>query len=174
MTDLLHNLRTRPQQAVALGPHTGVRMASGHVLKGIAEWTDGAYLVIEQSVRPGVMSRMHRHAREAQAILVLAGTLGVYVEGSGDRTLCAGDYVFRPPGLLHAIWNPGTIPAHCIEFTSPGAEFQRYVLAANEARIAGASVDVIQQLARAAGISYATDRTVTDDICARYDVSTSW
>lgn len=92
-----------------------------------AEWTGGAYCLLDQIVSSGFITAPHFHESEAQVSLVVAGTLGFWVDGD-ELEAGPGACVFRPAGKAHALWNPTREPAHMIEITSPAGPFQRYLL----------------------------------------------
>jgi hypothetical protein len=62
--------------------------------QGRAEWSGGDFMVIDQVVPPKTITRAHHHRDQSQ-----------------------GAYVVRPPGSVHALWNPGETPARMLELT---------------------------------------------------------
>jgi quercetin dioxygenase-like cupin family protein len=81
--------------------------------------TDGAYAIVEQRMKPRQLIHGHVHERTDIWIYVLAGEVGIRVE---DREAIGrpGDYLIKPKGVRHAMWNPGDEPNHLIEILMPG------------------------------------------------------
>ena len=50
---------------------------------------------------------------------VQQGRIGARV-GDRDSVVEAGEFLFRPRGVPHAVWNPMDEPAVTVEFISPG------------------------------------------------------
>lgn len=48
----------------------------------------------------------------------------------------AGGFLFRPRGVLHALWNPTDEPAVTVEFTSPGG-IERFFEELGQRRLSG-------------------------------------
>ena len=71
----------------------------------------GAYCVVRQTVKAGSLFWPHIHVNEDQVIVVLSGELGVRV-GDEEWTASAGETVYRPKGLPHAVWNSGVRVAY--------------------------------------------------------------
>ncbi len=79
----------------------------------------GAYCVVRQTVKAGSLFWPHIHVNEDQVIVVLSGELGVRV-GDEEWTASAGETVYRPKGLPHAVWNSGAVDVEMLEITSQG------------------------------------------------------
>ncbi|HEY5980000.1 MAG TPA: cupin domain-containing protein [Microlunatus sp.] len=76
--------------------------------------------LIEHRLDPGVLAApIHRHSREDEISLVLAGRMGVL---SDDDTVfaLAGDVVFKPRGHWHTFWNAGDEQLRLLELITPG------------------------------------------------------
>ena len=101
-----------------------------------AEWTAGAYCLLDQVVAPRFVTPPHVHERESQVSLVLDGVLGFWVDGE-EFEAGPGACVYRPAGKPHALWNPGAEPVRMIEVTTPATDFQRYLLALSDMIDAG-------------------------------------
>lgn len=97
------------------------------VLTVRAEWTGGAYCVLDQVVAPGFITPAHYHERESQVSLVIDGQLGFWVDGD-EFDAGPGATVYRPAGKAHALWNPTASPVRMIEVTTPAEDFQRYLV----------------------------------------------
>lgn len=76
-------------------------------------------LVTEQEIQARQLVRAHRHDHVTQFSLVTQGRLAFLV---GDETFTVeeGGIIWRPAGLIHAVWNPGDAPARQIEGHLPG------------------------------------------------------
>jgi quercetin dioxygenase-like cupin family protein len=81
--------------------------------------TGGALCVLEVEIPPSTLVKPHMHSREDEYTLVLDGAVGVRI---GDRYDEAGpgDYLAKPRGIPHAMWNAGTTPARVAEILAPG------------------------------------------------------
>lgn len=79
----------------------------------------GSLCVLEVEIPPKTLVKPHMHSREDEYTLVLDGTVGLRV---GDRYDEAGpgDYLVKPRGIAHAMWNAGSQPAKVIEMLAPG------------------------------------------------------
>lgn len=74
---------------------------------------------------PGVATPLHRHTREAEAFLLLEGTM-TYQAGEEVFRLGAGDFLFLPRGIPHAFRVTGTTPVRFVGITDPGGLFDLY------------------------------------------------
>jgi mannose-6-phosphate isomerase-like protein (cupin superfamily) len=132
-------------------PHSIGQMT---LLVGRAEWTSGAYNVLDQIVAPALMSAVHSHAREDQVAFVLEGTMICWVAGR-EVEVTAGGYVLRPAGMPHAMWNAGETPIRFLEITNPGTSFEEYVRRLGALIDSGeATADTVGVLARDFGITF--------------------
>ncbi len=132
-------------------PHSIGQMT---LLVGRAEWTAGAYNVMDQIVAPRLMSAVHLHASEDQVAFVLEGTMTCWVAGQ-EAEVAAGGYVLRPAGIAHAMWNAGDTPIRFLEITNPGTSFQEYVCRLGALIDSGeASADTVAALAGDFGITF--------------------
>ena len=79
----------------------------------------GALAALEVTIPPRTLIKPHRHTREDEYTVVLAGTVGARV---GDRVVetGAGASLVKPRGIPHAMWNAGAEPARVLEILSPG------------------------------------------------------
>jgi mannose-6-phosphate isomerase-like protein (cupin superfamily) len=67
----------------------------------------------------------HLHERAENVYFVLSGTLGLRL-GEDDVQVEAGQAVYIPPGLPHAVWNAGDGEARLLEiYSPPGPDFVR-------------------------------------------------
>ena len=84
-----------------------------------SDQTDGRFSVLTGEVGPRSLIVPHTHAREDELSFVQQGRIGARV-GDRDAVVEAGEFLFRPRGVLHALWNPMDEPAVTVEFISPG------------------------------------------------------
>ena len=85
----------------------------------------GTFSLVEHPIPPlKLAAPLHRHAREDEYTLVLAGEVGVLL---GDEVVfgAPGDLIFKPRGQWHTFWNAGSEPARVLEIISP-AGFEGY------------------------------------------------
>ena len=92
-------------------------MAAIHKISGAV--TQGRLAIVEHSLPPRYLaSPMHRHSREDELSIVLAGQLGAKL---GDDVVVAteGSYVLKPRGQWHACWNAGDTELRFVELLVP-------------------------------------------------------
>jgi quercetin dioxygenase-like cupin family protein len=83
------------------------------------EATGGVVAIVEQRMAPRHLIGGHVHKRHDVWIHVFEGEVGVRV-GDDEATARAGDYLLKPRGVPHAMWNPGDTPNRFIEIITPG------------------------------------------------------
>lgn len=72
--------------------------------------THGALLQFDQTLAVGAPATVyHRHQRQAERFVVLAGTMGLRLEGT-EHTLATGEEATVAAGQAHAMWNAGDMP----------------------------------------------------------------
>lgn len=110
-------------QARYLPPGGGRLIESGGMpvtLKVSPGMCEGRLMLHEQDIPPGMLVPAHLHEQAAQFSIVTEGTLCVLV-GRDVYTLVTGAFVWRPAGMVHAVWNPDRErPARQIEGSLPG------------------------------------------------------
>jgi quercetin dioxygenase-like cupin family protein len=148
-----HLLTTLP---FVVRPGEGLRAPLGsvgtiHKVPGAA--TEGRLAVVEHTLRPHHLAApMHRHSREDELSIVLAGQLGVKL---GDDVIVAGagSYVLKPRGQWHAYWNAGDSDLRFIELLVPaGVEGYFERLSRLFARIDAPQADEVKTLADEYGL----------------------
>ena len=85
----------------------------------------GRFSVVHHPLAPRALAApLHRHQREDEYSLVLAGTLGALL---GDHVVTAGPgtWVHKPRHQWHTFWNAGDAPCLLVEVISPGG-FEDY------------------------------------------------
>ena len=79
-----------------------------------------AHSSTDASSSPGPNSTaFHRHSREDEYSLVLAGRLGVFEDGD-EIVVLPNQLVFKPRGRWHTFWNVGDEPLRVLELIAPG------------------------------------------------------
>jgi mannose-6-phosphate isomerase-like protein (cupin superfamily) len=103
-----------------------VRVEEGEPIAGTAvrcivgsDRTGGRFCVLTGELGPRSLVVPHTHAGEDELSFVQQGRIGARV-GDHDVTVEAGGFLFRPRGVLHALWNPTDQPAVTVEFICPG------------------------------------------------------
>ncbi|SDS14278.1 Cupin domain protein [Nocardioides scoriae] len=81
--------------------------------------TDGRLGMSLVTQPPGTATPVHRHTREAEALLVLEGRVD-YLAGEELHHLADGDFLYLPLGLPHAFRIRGEAPARLLSLTVPG------------------------------------------------------
>lgn len=90
----------------------------------------GRVALVEHTLAPRVLAApVHRHSREDEYSVVLAGTLGVIDEGV-EVTATVGDVVVKPRGRWHTFWNAGDDELRVLEIIVPGGLEQMFRLLA--------------------------------------------
>jgi len=87
--------------------------------------TDGALSMLEVTIPPRTLIKPHKHSREDEFSLVLAGPIGVR---TGNRTIeevPTDSWLVKPRSVPHAMWNLGDEPARVLEVVMPGG-LERY------------------------------------------------
>jgi quercetin dioxygenase-like cupin family protein len=72
-----------------------------HTWKLLAEETDGAFFLFEDTMAQGKNTPLHRHPEAAETTYVLEGEIAVNVDGQESR-VGAGGVSFVPKGVPHA------------------------------------------------------------------------
>src|SRR5207253_7936211 len=86
--------------------------------------TDGELLRYEALFIPrGIAAREHVHRRQEERHEVLAGTLGITVNGR-PRRLEPGDVVVVSSGVPHRLWSTGTEPVHAVFELRPALRWE--------------------------------------------------
>lgn len=144
----------RPQGS---GPAT---WAMGSLFERLVTPSESAGLDVAVVTQPpGTATPLHRHTREAEAFLLLEGTM-LYRAGEQIYELAAGDFLYLPSGMPHAFRVTGRAPVRFVGFTAPGGLFDLYDevgIPATAHRLPGAdgqSLDVELARWRSAGPRY--------------------
>ncbi|MBM6398998.1 cupin domain-containing protein [Phycicoccus sonneratiae] len=90
-----------------------------------ADQSAGAVGVSLVTQPPGIATPLHRHTREAEALLVLEGVVD-YVAGEQHVELTTGSFLFLPLGVPHAFRIRGDSPARFVSMTTPGGLMDLY------------------------------------------------
>ncbi len=96
----------------------------GAVFKLWSRNNRGEVAIVEHPFAVGVLTAAHRHTREDEHSIVLAGEIGFRSDDS-EVVLGPGGYITKPRGQMHAMWNAGSAPGRIIEVITPGG-FENY------------------------------------------------
>ena len=91
----------------------------GAVFKLSSRTNGGEVSIVEHPFEVGLLTAAHRHTREDEHSIVLAGEIGFRSDDS-EVVLGAGGYITKPRGQMHAMWNAGSEPGRIIEIITPG------------------------------------------------------
>ena len=161
------------------GDGESVRISGfGAVYKLYSRANGGEVAMVEHPFAVGFITAPHRHTREDEHSIVLEGQIGFRSDDT-EVVLCAGGYITKPRGQMHAMWNAGTVPGRIIEVITPGG-FESYFrelgeLLADETKTAaspGAQVqlydtDAFDRLADKYHITYGKPGWL-DEVLTRY------
>jgi quercetin dioxygenase-like cupin family protein len=84
----------------------------------------GEVAIVEHPFGVGSITPAHRHTREDEHSIVIAGKIGFRSDDT-EVVLEAGGYITKPRGEMHAMWNAGDQPGRIIEVITPGG-FENY------------------------------------------------
>jgi quercetin dioxygenase-like cupin family protein len=96
----------------------------GAVFKLSSSSNNGEVAIVEHPFAVGALTAAHRHSREDEHSIVLAGEIGFRSDDS-EVVLGPGGYITKPRGQMHAMWNAGNEPGRIIEVITPGG-FENY------------------------------------------------
>lgn len=80
--------------------------------------TDGRFSSQSVVLGAGRLVVPHSHKNEDEFSFVFRGRIGGRV-GDHDVVVEEGGFLFKPRGIVHALWNPTDVDAIIIEFISP-------------------------------------------------------
>jgi quercetin dioxygenase-like cupin family protein len=80
--------------------------------------TQGRFSAQSAVLGPGRLVVPHTHRNEDEFSFVYRGSIGGRV-GHRDVLVEEGGFLFKPKGIVHALWNPTDTDAIVIEFISP-------------------------------------------------------
>ena len=92
--------------------------------------TEGRFSLVDCLTAPGQGTPPHIQ-EDAEAFYVLAGTYEIVV-GEGLRTCTAGDFVYVPPGIVHAFRNAGNAPARMLTVNLPSGMHEGFFTEAGD------------------------------------------
>jgi len=128
-------------------------------------WSGDHALIFDQVLAPQCLMGAHVHTDETQAAYVVSGTIGFWVDGK-EVVASAGDYVVRPAGLIHAMWNPTDTEARMLEITTPGKRYQEFMVEFQRLRDVGEATGTVL-VAHAAKYGMYLHDDVTAELGAR-------
>jgi quercetin dioxygenase-like cupin family protein len=150
----------------------------GAVIKLSSRTNGGEVAIVEHPFAVGAITAPHRHTREDEHSIVIAGEIGFRSDDS-EVVLGPGGYITKPRGQTHAMWNAGSEPGRIIEIITPGG-FENYfrdlgeLLASHANDPAGELLHELPEfaeLARKYGLTYGTPDWL-DDVVHRYRLNT--
>jgi quercetin dioxygenase-like cupin family protein len=80
--------------------------------------TEGRFSAQSAVLEPRKLVMPHTHRDEDEFTFVFRGRIGGRV-GDQDLVVEEGGFLFKPRGILHALWNPTAADAIVVEFISP-------------------------------------------------------
>jgi len=86
----------------------------GAVFKLSSTTNGGEVSIVEHPFEVGLITAAHRHTREDEHSIVLAGEIGFRSDHT-EVVLGPGGYITKPRGQMHAMWNAGSEPGRIIE-----------------------------------------------------------
>jgi quercetin dioxygenase-like cupin family protein len=149
----------------------------GAVFKLSSRENGGELAIVEHPFAVGAITAAHRHTREDEHSIVVAGEIGFRSDDS-EVVLGPGGYITKPRGQMHAMWNAGSQPGRIIEIITPGG-FEDYFREQGELLVEHANDPAGQilhelpefgALAVKYGLTYGTPDWM-DDIRQRYRLS---
>lgn len=147
----------------------GLAPGIGVQFKLWGEDTGGAVSIVEHPFEVGALVPPHIHTKEDEYSIVLEGEIGFRSEDK-EVVLGAGGYITKPRGMLHAMWNAGSVPARMIEVISP-AGFEHFFREFADMTAAGQfDFSEVAQLAQSYGLQFAEAEWLPD-IIARYGLT---
>lgn len=128
--------------------------------------TQGRFSTQSEVLGPGKLVIPHSHQNEDEFSFVFRGRIGGRV-GDQDVVVDEGGFLFKPRGIVHALWNPTDIDAIVIEFISP-AGFEGFFEEMGALR-AGTGFDVVHEIATRYGQTPHFE--LIDELAELYNVS---
>jgi mannose-6-phosphate isomerase-like protein (cupin superfamily) len=99
--------------------HKIAAIGLGITMKTDGKSTHDAYSMFEYTVPPQTDGPpAHRHTREDESFILLAGRLDVHLGGE-DFVLAHGDYLYLPRNVIHTFRNPYAEESRVISVVSP-------------------------------------------------------
>ena len=89
-----------------------------------SEDTEGRFSAQSATLAPRELVIPHSHQREDEFTFVYRGRIGGLV-GEDETEVDEGGFLFKPRGIVHALWNPTDEPVLLVEFISP-AGFEHF------------------------------------------------
>ena len=128
--------------------------------------TAGRFSTQSAVLRPGKLVVPHSHRHEDEFSFVFRGRIGGRV-GDQDVVVEEGGFLFKPRGVVHALWNPTGSDAIIIEFISP-AGFEGFFEEMGALQ-AGAAPETVREIADRYGQTPHPE--LVAELSERYDVS---
>ena len=128
--------------------------------------TDGRFSSQSAVLRAGQLVVPHVHEHEDEFSFVFRGRIGGRV-GDEDVVVEEGGFLFKPRGLVHALWNPTDVDAIIVELISPGG-FEGFFQEMG-ALPAGAGPEVVREIGARYGQTPHPE--LIAELTERYEVS---
>lgn len=144
------------------------RLATTHKISSTI--TAGRLAAIEHRLPPHQLGvPLHRHWREDELSIVLAGTLGALLDE--HQVLAeAGAYLWKPRGHWHTFWNPGDAELLFIDLLIPGGLEGYFRILSQLLSVAGSpEPTVVEDLAEQYGVEF--DFQQTARICSQFGLT---
>lgn len=167
-------------QVIVVQPGEGDKVALpgfGAVFKLYSRNNGGEVAIVEHFFEVGSITAPHRHTREDEHSIVIAGEIGFRSDDS-EVVLGPGGYITKPRGEMHAMWNAGSELGRIIEVITPGG-FEHYFRELSELLADRADdphgpalheLPEFDELAVKYGLTYGTPDWL-DDVVNRYGLS---
>lgn len=110
--------------AIVVGAGEGRRLSERVAIKA----GEDDVVVVDFRFDPGSRGPApHVHRQHSDSFFLLDGELE-FLLGDEKVRASAGSFVLAPPNVVHTFWNPGPAPARCLNFHTPGASFEEYMV----------------------------------------------
>jgi len=131
--------------------------------------TNSASACVQHTLGPGLLAAPpHVHENEDEISYILEGELGVQM-GDQEFTMSPGQMVFKPRGVLHTFWNPGSTTARLLEFIVPGG-FEQFFEEASHLLPGDAPPDIGKLVELAAKYKLTFDFERLPDVMSKHSV----
>jgi quercetin dioxygenase-like cupin family protein len=107
-----------------------------HTWKVLAEQTNGAVTIFEDSLERGKMTPLHTHPEHDEIVFVLEGEILVHANGE-PRKVTAGGLVVTPRGVAHA-FAVTSERARLLAIATPGSKAESFYRGASTEGTSGA------------------------------------
>jgi quercetin dioxygenase-like cupin family protein len=106
-----------------------------HTWKVLAEETNGAVSIFEDTLERGKVTPLHSHPEHDEIVFVVEGEVVVHANGE-PRTVGAGGVIVNPRGVPHA-FTATSERARLLAIATPGAKAESFYRHASTAQTSG-------------------------------------